>query len=186
MSRWHDRSCQIPDVYIAGDSVPCCRGCGSSAEFMLQRMEQTPSSSASSPPPDEPNGQMNLTWPPGVRYIRTQSNAKAIGIERPPLQDVSQPLQSASASIESNNIRNRLASATQLSLVYGITLAPDEFRLICLAAVKSKSTSHLLHMNLEVHQDHNCPDYEAISYTWGGEDNDSSLSVASGPPETSY
>jgi len=152
---------------------------------MLQRMEQSPSSPPSAPPPDEPSGQLSLTWPLGVRYVRTQSNGQTIEIERPSPQDVSQPLRSPSTSTGSGHPRTGLASATQLSPVYGVTLALDEFRLICLAAVEDESTSHLLHMNLEVHQDHNCPDYEAISYTWGGEDNDSSLSVTFNPPRYS-
>ena len=145
-----------------------------------------PSSPASAPPPDEPRGQMNLTWPPGVRYFRTQSNGKIIEIERPSPQDISQPLGSASTSTAAQDIRILPVSATQLSPVYGVALAPDEFRLICLTAVESESISNLLHTDLEVHQDHNCPDYEAISYTWGGEENDSSLSVAFGLPKSTY
>ncbi|KAE9378860.1 HET-domain-containing protein, partial [Stipitochalara longipes BDJ] len=175
MSRWHNGTCQSPDVYIAGDSIPCCRGCGSSAATMLQSMEQTASNPFLPPPPDEPTGKMNLTWPPTVRYVRIQPDGKAVEIERPSPRDEDRLLEQASTSTVSGDTRHQSQVAMQSSPTYEVALAPDEFRLICLSAVDNESTSHLLHLNLEVYQDHNCPDYEATSYTWGGEDNDSEL-----------
>ncbi|RSL65271.1 hypothetical protein CEP54_004305 [Fusarium duplospermum] len=62
----------------------------------------------------------------------------------------------------------------QKSLIHGFTLAKDEFRLICLTEEKDLPAD-VIHLSLETYNDGNFPDYEAVSYTWGGEDGDGTL-----------
>jgi hypothetical protein len=177
MSRWHNESCYRPDVYINGGSTPCCRGCGGSAETSLKSMEQTASTSFPPAPPDEPAGKMNLGWPSTVRYLQTRPDGTMIQVNLPAPQDEDHPLQPISTSTVSKGIESRPQTTTPTSPTYGGTLTLDQFRLVCLSAVDNESTAHFIHLTLEVHHDHNCPDYEATSYAWGGEDDDSSLLV---------
>lgn len=60
------------------------------------------------------------------------------------------------------------------SLVKRESLASDEFRLTCLSAVSDHS--YPVHLSLETFRHDDCPEYEAVSYTWGGENGDSNLS----------
>lgn len=53
-------------------------------------------------------------------------------------------------------------------------MAADEFRLLCLSATEDANSP--VHVTLEVVQQHDCPEYETVSYTWGGEDGDSTPS----------
>ncbi|KAH8881799.1 hypothetical protein GQ53DRAFT_667154 [Thozetella sp. PMI_491] len=57
--------------------------------------------------------------------------------------------------------------------VYGETLALDEFRLIYLWA--AEDTAQPLHVSIKVYRYENCPEYETVSYTWGGENQASRL-----------
>jgi hypothetical protein len=80
-----------------------------------------------------------------------------------------------STTAASTEIEPGPQTTISISPTYGETLAVDQFRLACLSAVDNEHTALFLHLNLEVYQDHDCPDYEATSYTWSGEDGDSSL-----------
>ncbi|RSL83737.1 hypothetical protein CEP52_016641 [Fusarium oligoseptatum] len=60
------------------------------------------------------------------------------------------------------------------SPIYKRRLAPDEIRLLRLD--RATTPSYPLHVNLEIHDQGQCPIYETVSYTWGGEDNDNSKS----------
>jgi hypothetical protein len=172
MSRWHNESCDNPDVYIDGGSTPCCRGCGGSAETTLKGTEQMPSSPFLRTPTDEPAGKMNLKWPSTVPYVQTRLDGTIVQVHGPSPRDEDHPLNLTSAS---KGIDSGSHSTTPIFPTYGMTLALDQFRLACLSAADSESTACLLHLDLEVYQDHNCPDYDATSYTWGGEDDDSRL-----------
>ncbi|KAE8445615.1 hypothetical protein EG329_013249 [Mollisiaceae sp. DMI_Dod_QoI] len=129
---------------------------------MLKGMGQTPPSSHLRIPPDEPAGKLNLKWPATVPYVQTGPNGMIVPVK-------------TSTTLLSKDIEPGSQTTTSISPAYGETLAVDQFRLACLSAVDTESTALLIHLNLEVYQDHNCPDYEATSYTWGGEDDDSSL-----------
>ncbi|KAK0639716.1 heterokaryon incompatibility protein-domain-containing protein [Cercophora newfieldiana] len=60
------------------------------------------------------------------------------------------------------------------SPVYPIRLGSDELRVIILSA--SDDPTYPLHVDLESHHDGRCPEYETVSYSWGGENGDSSSS----------
>ena len=63
----------------------------------------------------------------------------------------------------------------QTSPIYGETLAVDELRLIRLSPTDSTLDPKPTHISLETHTQSRRPEYEAVSYTWGGEDQDSTL-----------
>ncbi|RSL58699.1 hypothetical protein CEP54_007619 [Fusarium duplospermum] len=69
---------------------------------------------------------------------------------------------------------DQTAQATVLSGPYLSTLRPNALRLICIEA--ANSPDYPLHLSLEVYDLDDCPEYEAVSYTWAGEDGDSTLS----------
>jgi hypothetical protein len=52
-------------------------------------------------------------------------------------------------------------------------LKKEEFRVACLSAVPKPD--YPLHLTLEIFADHDHPEYECASYSWGGEEGDSSL-----------
>jgi hypothetical protein len=60
------------------------------------------------------------------------------------------------------------------SFIYSKSLATNEIRLVFLSAADEGHS--LLHLTLGVFADDNCPDYETVSYTWGGEEGDYSFS----------
>lgn len=160
MTRWHSPSCQSPLVWVGGDSVPRCNACGASAHEQLQQLREHPSNPFPPLPPDEKAGQLNLHWPSSVSYTREQSAAALAEEIRDSLQISDTPS----------------PRTTQTSLIHGRTLARDEFRLICLTAEeKDAPPTDVIHLSLEAYNDDNFPDYEAVSYTWGGEDGDSTL-----------
>ncbi|KAK3385848.1 hypothetical protein B0H63DRAFT_544325 [Podospora didyma] len=47
---------------------------------------------------------------------------------------------------------------------------PTNFDIVCLHG--ASDNTQLLHVDLETHNCNQCPEYEAISYAWGGEDSD--------------
>ncbi|RSL77128.1 hypothetical protein CEP51_009340 [Fusarium floridanum] len=155
MTRWHSPSCQSPIVWVGEDSVPACKSCGASAREHLQQLREHPSNSVPPLPPDEKPGQLNLYWPSSVSYTRQQT-AALTGEIHDSLQVPNTP------------------STTQKSLIHGCTLAKDEFRLICLTAEKDLPAD-VIHLSLETYSFDSFPDYEAVSYTWGGEDGDGTL-----------
>lgn len=58
--------------------------------------------------------------------------------------------------------------------IYGPTLAANEFRLACVSAA-AKDEDKIVHVSLEVYSQTDCPEYETVSYTWGGENGDYTL-----------
>ena len=154
MTRWHKASCASPDVVVSDHGDPKCQSCGMVCPPIEELMKQQSSTdSGVKLPSDEPRGQRNLRWPSSVTYsgtpgYRSLTSDKAV---RPELQD----------------------AACSSSLLYGETMKGNEFRLACLPAVANPNAP--VHVGLEVYADEDHPEYECTSYTWGGEDNNTSL-----------
>lgn len=153
-TRWHKPSCDTPQVVVNGN-VPECRACGSSAEALLRRAADEPASSYSGIklPPERPIGQMDLWWPPGVPYTRNGSPRAS---------------PEASSGDAASLVPN--ASDSSLSEIYTSTLGKDHFRLLYISG--SGGINSPIHGNLVDYRQDNCPEYETVSYTWGGEDGD--------------
>ncbi|KAF2649568.1 hypothetical protein K491DRAFT_581180, partial [Lophiostoma macrostomum CBS 122681] len=154
MARWHDSSCTSPDI-ILDDGLPLCRTC----ERKCLSLDDLRSKQGPPPtlviPPDEPADQRNLWWPTSVRYVNEDGSEATID-----------PENKISSSLDKGR--------TYASPIYGRTLGADEFRLACLSAASDPSCP--VHLDLEVYTHEDRPEYETVSYLWGGEDNDSSLS----------
>ncbi|KAH7329448.1 heterokaryon incompatibility protein-domain-containing protein, partial [Stachybotrys elegans] len=160
MSRWHKPSCKDPDVSVQGET-PHCRTCGCHWQGLVSR--QVITNSPPPLPPDEPFGRMNLWWPRSVPYAKSKRNHqyKPLSSSLPSLQ------QDASHSAEKHS------AEPVHSPIYGDGLATDEFRLVCLSAAPHEDFP--VHLCLETYSQTECPEYETVSYTWGGEEGDSSL-----------
>ncbi|KAK3319109.1 heterokaryon incompatibility protein-domain-containing protein [Apodospora peruviana] len=161
MSRWHEASCSQPVIQVEDGDVACCTSCGSRYRWQENIPRNESSNSVLGIPEAGPSDRMNLRWPGSVPYKSILGN---------PSPD---PSQSTEIPTDSNKAD---ASQPHGSRIYGDTLAPDEFRLACLTAVEGDNEQFPLHVSLEVFKDHNCPEYETVSYTWGGEEGDYSLS----------
>lgn len=98
---------------------------------------------------------MNLHWPKAVRYIRTQAG--------------SPPTHSETSESEHKPTPRELVT----SGIYNTTLDDNHFRIAWLTA--SSNANDLVHVTLETYSDESHPEYETVSYLWGGEDDDKSL-----------
>ncbi|PSN64308.1 hypothetical protein BS50DRAFT_454029, partial [Corynespora cassiicola Philippines] len=157
MTRWHESSCETPNVVIDEKNNPTCRSCKRSCPSIEELLAENVSASSSLVlPPDEPEGQMDLWWPLSVPYDRketpmmSQESFEKAGKASPPAR----PMPTAQFHI------------------YGDALKPNEFRLACITYAQTKDCP--VHLSLETYTHDDRPEYEAVSYTWGGEDDDSS------------
>lgn len=153
-ARWHKPSCDSPQV-VVDDSIPRCRACGSDASDLLWHAAEEPAASYGGIrlPPEAPIGQMNLWWPPDVPYRHNGA-----------------PLPQRVASTEDEGTLQSESSESPLSEIYTSTLRKGHFRLLYLSV--SRRLDSPMHGTLVDYQHDNCPEYETVSYTWGGEDGD--------------
>ncbi|KAK4658259.1 hypothetical protein QC762_100570 [Podospora pseudocomata] len=161
MSRWHQETCMSPDVVVTGGTHIYCMICNQAPDIdklVADPGHQNPT--APLIPPDEPYGAYNLSWPPGIPYRRTGQH---ITREEPVDRN----------EAENSNSSEGLVSNIQVRTAYKKALGPDEFRLICLPSTDDVNTP--IHLTLETYGDVRYPEYETVSYTWGGEDEDGTL-----------
>lgn len=159
MSRWHHQNCRDP-VIVVIESVPSCKSCG--GVFSLDgaiALQATGAGPCQDLPADEPYGQMNLWWPPSVQYTKTACGSAS--------QTFVQELETTAHYV------NYTPSAVRAA-VYGQTLPEGSFRLACLHACQDPSNP--VHLDLETYRHSHRPDYETVSYVWGGEAGDSAPS----------
>ncbi|KAH7268548.1 heterokaryon incompatibility protein-domain-containing protein [Fusarium solani] len=171
MSRWHAISCHSPRIQVGDDSIPKCQACGNCAHHLLQDLTEHPASLIPSLPPDEPPGKLNLSWPSTITYTRTKSRrpsfeSGAIEHHAP---------SSAAESLACLKLSEETSPRRWASHIHDRTLDADEFRLIALVANENESPADVIHLVLETYSDRECPEYEAVSYTWGGESGDAIL-----------
>lgn len=175
MARWHAASCESPRIWVGEDSIPRCKACGNSAHQLLQEQTENPSDPFSPLSPNEMPGQLNLSWPSSVPYIRTKPE-KGGGLSMAENQArtlAGEFCDSPQLSNERPSSRGERVLEKYQSLIHGGTLAADEFRLVYLTAEGAPADT--IHVSLETYKDGNFPGYEAASYTWGGEDGDGTL-----------
>ncbi|PQE27374.1 heterokaryon incompatibility HET-6 protein [Rutstroemia sp. NJR-2017a WRK4] len=192
MASWHQTSCATPDVFAEGDSDTLrCRSCGIVVQVRDLIAQQASRFSPIAIPLDEPVGQMDLWWPPSVPYSRephaeqhaaknSRSGSTAAAVAKRDLVGDSVYLGPENLELSSvlphedspsSPSTSSPAGAAQFPPIYGAKLVIDEFRLLCLYAADDVSSP--IHTTLEVFRHDDCPEYETVSYTWGGEDGDS-------------
>jgi hypothetical protein len=149
-ARRHSKNCASPVITIHL-SEPRCETCSASPRLEDLRRQQTDGQSFLPIPPDEPPGQLNLHWPPTVHYIRDED------------LNPSQPFE--------EETRQTAAPVSSDHPVYDQALEASEIRLAHLSPSSSEEAP--LHLTLETFPDNHFPEYEAVSYAWGGEEGDS-------------
>ncbi|KAL0936931.1 heterokaryon incompatibility protein HET-6-like protein [Colletotrichum truncatum] len=165
MSQWHADTCRNPRVIVGDAGVPSCEHCGRSAQEILNAFRADKETLPLPPvPPDEPPGQLNLWWPPSVTY----TSASGSGNER---ETDSESLEAETLTEEtlSKPLENQVPCQT--NLIYEKALASDEIRLARLDSTRTASHLQPVHISFEIFNDKRHPDYETVSYTWGGEEN---------------
>jgi hypothetical protein len=123
-------------------------------------------------PPDEPMGQLNLHWPPSVPWIDTPE------IHEAPMHKPARCRQALAggdltATNSTSTHNSRGLSLNTANTIYH-HLDNQQFRLITLESNRDKSPS-VVHLELDTYPIDRCPEYETMSYSWGGEDGNSSL-----------
>jgi len=154
MSRWHDADCYAPKIKLR-DDVPFCEACGMSPPLREMIACATQANLFPHVPHNEPPDQMNLHWPSCARYSKRQ---EPVGNE------------AASSGTADFGLALPTANAGPPSLVYKPALKHDQFRLLRLSCVNDDH--HPIHGELETYPDDDCPEYETVSYLWGGENGD--------------
>ena len=157
MSRWHDRACRAPEVFIDG-RTPTCRACNAQPDIPNLILRRDSGNAPWKAPPDEPQGHMSLWWPTCVPYRDTT---------------VASEQQREVAKQHDTDIADPDSTASFQSHVYARSLGADEIRLACLS--DRSYGDDILHVDLEIWAEDGCPEYETTSYVWAGEDGDNAL-----------
>jgi len=161
MSRWHKPVCKNPSVLL-DELSPYCGTCNNHCSLEELRAARRSTNAFGTVPPNEPPGQLDLWWPPAVPYINSKKKNLSTSADTTP----------PDLHAKSNSPLN-----THSSPIYEKTLTQDEFRLACLSA--PEHDDYPVHLTLETYKHNDSPDYpdyETVSYTWGGEDNDNTPS----------
>jgi hypothetical protein len=163
MARWHEYGCLSPDVYIDNDNAPTCRACWRTCPPAYGLFPNSNSASSGIEiPPDEPHEQLNLRWPKDVRYANLSLNL-----------DIDVQPQSSPPSLLNDGLSGLLIDSEEIddSQIY-TSLSSNEFRLAFLTV--APSAEYPMHLSLETYSYNDRPEYETVSYQWGGENGDSS------------
>ncbi|KAL8375826.1 hypothetical protein RB595_007105 [Gaeumannomyces hyphopodioides] len=178
MSRWHKSWCDAREggVRVRLGGVPHCLTCLRSPD-VAQLLEQL---ALEDPrlriPTDEPPGKLNLAWPPTVPYLgsRAEETTSEAGLGAAISQLPREPSTASTPQTQAAPNTNHPPS------VYPQTLRPDQIRLLVLDSRDTPSggaeaqDNWPVHVELQTYNDDDCPEYETVSYVWGGEDGDSS------------
>ncbi|KAL8366739.1 hypothetical protein RB595_010548 [Gaeumannomyces hyphopodioides] len=188
MSRWHTSGCNGGDenMHVNPNGLPHCQICKSSPDVPQLLSQLVAGSPGLEIPPDEPPGLLNLSWPPTIAYSRlTPPDDTAGSASRNP-DTHALPKAGAGASAAVDNgaqlVLTVVKGGEDSSPLYAKALGLDEFRLLVLDSrdtpTPSDETAHdrPVHVSLETCRDSEHPEYETVSYTWGGEEDDSSPS----------
>ncbi|KXH63476.1 hypothetical protein CNYM01_05430 [Colletotrichum nymphaeae SA-01] len=175
MSRWHEINCDLPRVEVE-DGIPVCRACYRTAQAVEPTADDVTAGSIPAIPPNQATGMMNLWWPHSVPYrlppdvVNSHFNKSDKSQE---VSEVAESLRVQRRPTGESAEEKRSTPVLQPSPIYPKTIRSEEFRLINFPA--AETCDGLVHLDLEVHAFDNCPGYEAVSYTWAGEDDDSAL-----------
>ncbi|KAJ3520541.1 hypothetical protein NM208_g13666 [Fusarium decemcellulare] len=162
--RWHEPGCKAP-VVVTNQGLPFCRACNTSPNLDNLLAVQQTSTSGTEMPPDEPPSKLNLWWPPSVPYTKGQG-ASTLGITGKMHQDKDGPTDTAA--------HKSTFGTKPADTIYEDDLGPESFRLAYLEPIATLDHNNpIVHIELETYELNNCPEYEAVSYTWGGENADS-------------
>ncbi|KAL8356951.1 hypothetical protein RB601_002009 [Gaeumannomyces tritici] len=189
MSRWHAPGCAGGDenILVNPNGLPHCQSCKSTPDIPRLLTQQGTGLANLQVPPDEPPGQLNLSWPPAVPYSKSAQICDAAS-SASSIHELFEAGTGASTSTSADSKSHPVSAAPNttrsepFSPVYPEALLPDEFRLLVLDSPNTPAHADAathdwpVHMDLETYRDNEHPEYETVSYTWGGENDDSSPS----------
>lgn len=153
-------------MVVLCDLQPTCKSCG--GVFSLETTiasQQCGQRSFEKLPPDEKQGELNLWWPPSVRYVNCKEPQQHNN-------DMSERDQNQPQEDDKNSPQPGTASSSIRNEIYGESLPQGSFRLICMQGITEPSEP--VHVELETYRHSHCPSYDTVSYAWGGEQGDSS------------
>jgi len=165
MTRWHKADCATPDVVVDESQTPHCRCCNVVVEIDRIIADHVAHHVPVEIPPDEPVGQMALWWPPSVPYTPSHGS------------DVAKQQEDDISNLKPSEVTPLTQPSPRASpSAYETRLSVAEFRLARFDAPRDGADpDHPIHINLEVFRRDDSPEYETVSYTWGGEEDDSTL-----------
>ena len=160
MSRWHKSFCRAPEIYIDGETPRCrhCDGVPKLEDLISTHSKPKPPWEA---PPDKQLGKLNLHWPSCVPYRRLGDSCGSPN-------DKTGKTDTASTSTPGSTTLDRTPS----SYIYDKILRSDELRLIRMEVAPTHGKTYPIHVNIEIYPEDHCPEYETLSYAWGGENGD--------------
>lgn len=144
------------------DGVPRCHSCGATSSALVAQLvaENQIKGGDIHLPAEAPLGEANLWWPPCVPYRKAQ---EAIKSDSMPSYDKEGPAERCDKDSEPSSV----------SHIYPRSLDSDHFRLIYLG--ESDDVFSPIHIHVEEYPLDDHPDYDTVSYVWGGEVGDSTL-----------
>lgn len=159
--RWHLSDCSKPNIVVE-DGVPYCRGCHATSSVLVDWLvdQNLATGGDIRLPVDTPLGEANLWWPRSVPYCSPQMDVNADSI---PCSD------KEGTAMQSGNG----TKPSSVSHIYRSSLDSNHFRLIYIT--ESEDISSPIHIQLDEYHLNDHPEYETVSYVWGGEDGDSTL-----------
>lgn len=159
--RWHESNCSNPSVIIQND-VPICYSCGATSSVLVARLvaRNVAKGGDIHLPADTPLDKANFWWPRSVPYSSS-------------LVDASTNSRPGGGQREAVMPSGRGTDSSYVSPVYPSSLDSSHFRLIYLS--ESENFSSPIHIRLEEYDLNDHPEYETVSYVWGGENADSTL-----------
>lgn len=172
MSRWHCNDCQGPDIDLSEDGVPRCRACEASPNVgEIVRLLQELSASRTE---DTSISSMNLSWPASLPWTHNEGSTLQSTLGDTTVDKHEAATVNLASTIQKTTPDgNGLAHEAMASAVYIQRLSSTQLRLVRLDPMETPSKDMPLYVTLETHELDDCPEYEALSYTWAGEDGDS-------------
>ncbi|PMD13488.1 hypothetical protein NA56DRAFT_585628, partial [Hyaloscypha hepaticicola] len=162
-TRWHEEACSAPHIIIDQRTKNIrCQSCSSSPCLDELVASLTGVSPVPSIPTDEESGNLGLFWPSSVPYTRSSQG--------PSLADGETGIRKGERVPDV-----AFAHRASTSPIYEYSLRPNELRLLRLSSSLGGDRDSPVHADLNTYNYDDCPDYETVSYTWGGEEDDSIL-----------
>ncbi|KAF2809774.1 uncharacterized protein BDZ99DRAFT_388860, partial [Mytilinidion resinicola] len=158
-TRWHELACAAPNVTVdrctKNIRCQCCNSSPRLDELVAGRTALNPCSSI---PADEETD-VHLFWPTSVPYTRRSQS--------PSLADGETTIREGESAPDVTLLQQACTSP-----IYTHSLRQCEIRLVHLASPLEGDLEGPVHAELEEYNHDDCPEYETVSYTWGGEEDD--------------
>jgi hypothetical protein len=151
MKRWHESHCDRPNV-VYKNGIIICKNCRQVLQPDLLKPPDASHHSMPSIPPDKPMGKLNLRWPLGAPYIRSDGET----------------FQPASGHVAAEgSVGTQETPPFEPTIIYERRLLPTEFRLISLDGTPDELDPAPVHVELNMYQQDRSPHYETVSFAVG-------------------